>query len=191
MSFIAGAVGSKAVFPDGAQIDHLSENTVGHGVRVRGISDLTTYPVIAGDVGESFEAAVLPGYTGTANTWSTASATLSLKKGRWDVRYYGLLQCDWVTQNGSASVRLYNSTAASEITGARSVAISSLASSSMSHFAHVSNSKVVDLAVDSDLILQIASSTNATAFKAQFVLDVTGGITGNESDGKIVAVRIA
>lgn len=67
MSIIAGAVGSKAVFPDGAQIDHLSENTVGHGVRVRGISDPTTYPVIAGDVGESAVA-------GTSQTTGTGGS---------------------------------------------------------------------------------------------------------------------
>jgi hypothetical protein len=54
MSLVAGDVGSKTILPDGAQVDHLSENTVGHGVRVKGISDPTTYPVLTGDVGEVF-----------------------------------------------------------------------------------------------------------------------------------------
>lgn len=53
MSLIPGNSGDKTVLKDGAMVDHLSENTVGHGVRVKGISDPTAYPVIAGDVGQT------------------------------------------------------------------------------------------------------------------------------------------
>ena len=53
MSLIPMDAGQKAILPDGVQVDHISENTVGHGIRVRGVSDLTTYPVIVGDIGEN------------------------------------------------------------------------------------------------------------------------------------------
>jgi hypothetical protein len=58
MSLIPGADNEKVVCKDGIQVDHLSENTVGHGTRVRGISDPTTYPVIAGDVGETVQTTI-------------------------------------------------------------------------------------------------------------------------------------
>jgi len=45
--------GQKAILPDGVQVDHISENTLNHGNRIRGISDPTTYPIIAGDIGEN------------------------------------------------------------------------------------------------------------------------------------------
>ena len=82
MSLISGDLGSKSIFPDGLQSDHLSENSVGHGVRVRGISDPTTYPVLTGDVGE-----VVGPYTAviaSVNAAYTASGSLvSLPSGRW------------------------------------------------------------------------------------------------------------
>jgi hypothetical protein len=32
MSFIPGADGNKSIFKDGIQVDHISENTVGHTI---------------------------------------------------------------------------------------------------------------------------------------------------------------
>lgn len=80
---IAGASGEKSQFPDGLQSDHLSEQTVGHGVRVKGISDPTTYPVLAGDVGEvissSYVVAIVPAASGLYKTITS----ISLNKGVW------------------------------------------------------------------------------------------------------------
>jgi hypothetical protein len=90
MSLIAGAVGDKTVLTDGAQVDHLSENTTGHGVRVKGVSDPTTYPVLAGDVGEIKGAAIdstnATGYSTSTSTSPGLGAhvdviTLTLDKG--------------------------------------------------------------------------------------------------------------
>jgi hypothetical protein len=52
MSLVAGNIGEKVQCPDGIQVDHISENTVGHGVaiRVRGIQDGAS--IAAGDIGE-------------------------------------------------------------------------------------------------------------------------------------------
>jgi hypothetical protein len=74
---VPGAQGQKSVFPDGIQVDHLSENTVGHGTRVKGVSDPTTYPVIAGDVGEiALGSAALRSGTG-GFTYSVLSTTVA------------------------------------------------------------------------------------------------------------------
>ena len=102
MSFVPGADGEKSVFKDDIQVNHLSENTVGHGVRVRGVSDPTTYPVLAGDVGEVFGTAAAgtggTGYSSTNTTGLTntmaAVISLTLNKGVYFVsgmtRHYGL-----------------------------------------------------------------------------------------------------
>jgi hypothetical protein len=76
MSMTPGDVGSKSVFPDGIQIDHISENTTNHGARVRGISDPTTYPPIAGDMGEINPNSVGTQRSGTNGyTYSVRSST--------------------------------------------------------------------------------------------------------------------
>lgn len=82
MSLVAGDVGSKAILPDGAQIDHISENTVGHGSRVRGISDPTTYPVISGDIGEQIEASNV---AFSVTTGVTNCVSRALPAGVWSV----------------------------------------------------------------------------------------------------------
>jgi hypothetical protein len=82
---VPGATGQKSTFPDGLQVDHLSENTVGHGTRVKGISDPTTYPVIAGDVGETVEA------NGTESAFTTAKDLtnfVTLTPGVWLLNGY-------------------------------------------------------------------------------------------------------
>lgn len=84
---IAGADGEKSQFPNGLQSDHLSEQTVGHGTRVRGISDPTTYPVIAGDVGEYKESAAGSAAALTNITYSDCGAApLVLTPGVWEVQ---------------------------------------------------------------------------------------------------------
>jgi len=83
MSLVPGAAGDKAVFPDGIQVDHISENTVGHGSRVRGISDPTTYPVISGDIGETIEASATVA-TNTAGVSFTVTSLL-LPQGKWSL----------------------------------------------------------------------------------------------------------
>jgi hypothetical protein len=39
MSLVAGNIGEKVQCPDGIQVDHISENTVGHGVALQGKTD--------------------------------------------------------------------------------------------------------------------------------------------------------
>lgn len=83
MGLVPGAQGQKSVFADGIQVDHLSENTVGHGVRVKGISDPTTYPVIAGDVGETLYSSLIPLSTpipGASATFGNV-VSMTLNKG--------------------------------------------------------------------------------------------------------------
>lgn len=82
MSLVAGNIGEKVQCPDGIQVDHLSENTVGHGTRVRGISDPTTYPVIAGDVGETIVSAAFNTPLGQTPTYLTS---ISLNKGVYNI----------------------------------------------------------------------------------------------------------
>ena len=93
MSIIAGAVGSKAVFPDGAQIDHLSENTVGHGVAIQGRTDGTA--VAMGGVGE-----VLYNYVPNLNCGSgvnVAGAFINLPAGIWNVYALAILRKNGAT----------------------------------------------------------------------------------------------
>ena len=87
MSLIPGATGNKSVFPDGLQSDHLSENTVGHGVRVKGISDPTTYPVLPGDVGETIEVTQTNSVTGSTTllTYTTLVTLNNLSTGKWRI----------------------------------------------------------------------------------------------------------
>lgn len=89
MSLVAGADGEKSVFKDGIQLDHISENTVGHGARVRGVSDPATYPVIAGDVGQKL---VFTDRTVTVSgsiTWyANFSPLATLTKGVWLIFAY-------------------------------------------------------------------------------------------------------
>lgn len=84
MSFVPGDVGQKSILTDGAQVDHLSENTVGYGVRVKGITNPATYPVMAGDVGEKITWSVAP-TTITLTPSYTDFASISLKKGIWSI----------------------------------------------------------------------------------------------------------
>lgn len=86
MSFVPGDVGQKSILTDGAQVDHLSENTVGHGVRVKGITNPATYPVIDGDIGE-VRIHTPPAFTG--NGARTQVATLTLTAGTWEMKAVG------------------------------------------------------------------------------------------------------
>jgi hypothetical protein len=83
MSLVAGADGDKSVFKDGLQVDHISENTVGHGARVRGISDPTTYPVLLGDIGDMVSAT----WSSQASNTSTyiSPASIIVPAGVWDI----------------------------------------------------------------------------------------------------------
>jgi len=93
MGFIPGAEGSKTILTDGVQVDHISENTVGHGSRVKGISDPTTYPVLIGDVGEII--AATPVNVLLTNNASSDAASLALTSGSWLV--YGKIYFERVT----------------------------------------------------------------------------------------------
>lgn len=84
MSFVPGADGDKSVFKDGIQVDHVSENTVGHGARVRGISDPTSYPVSTGDVGEELFVVQAANVVTNTSTYTTI-CTLTLTTGVWSV----------------------------------------------------------------------------------------------------------
>lgn len=85
MSLISGDLGSKSVFPDGLQVDHLSENTVGHGVSVPGrTSGVATE---TGYVGEKISATLagISQASPVASTWYDDSGTLSLSAGIWSI----------------------------------------------------------------------------------------------------------
>lgn len=83
MGFVPGADGDKSVFKDGIQVDHVSENTVGHGARVRGISDPTTYPVISGDIGEKFESAWAGTLAAATSSYVDLGNQQTFGAGRW------------------------------------------------------------------------------------------------------------
>ena len=101
MSLVAGADGDKSVFKDGIQVDHISENTVGHGSRVKGISDPTTYPVAAGEIGELVEdtSAVAVSLTTGVNG---VIASISLSPGIWQVYGGGYFAPTGLTSSGNA-----------------------------------------------------------------------------------------
>ena len=83
MSMIPGNAFEKSVFVDGLQVDHLSENTLGHGNRLQGITNPTTYPVLAGDVGERL---VGTGATVAVNTSTYVTvASVTVTAGVWDM----------------------------------------------------------------------------------------------------------
>jgi hypothetical protein len=108
MSLVAGDVGSKTILPDGAQVDHLSENTVGHGARVKGVSDPTTYPVLAGDVGETFSSAVQGVGFGASVTWYNA-VSLTLAPGKWSLSGNGYLNLAGATMtNEQIAISAYS-----------------------------------------------------------------------------------
>ena len=71
MSLIPGAANEKSVFPDDIQVNHLNENTTGHGVRVKGISDPTTNPVVTGDIGEALTVVTATVTGGSLAQWAT------------------------------------------------------------------------------------------------------------------------
>lgn len=86
MGFIPGDSGQKSIFGDGIQIDHISENTAGHGTRVRGISSPTPYPIITGDVGEEIKNATP--YSAKVTLTSdafTQITSIPLTAGIWEV----------------------------------------------------------------------------------------------------------
>jgi hypothetical protein len=93
MSFIPGADGDKSVFKDGIQVDHLSENTVGHGVRVRGISNGDT--PAAGDVGESGRIAMSASPVSSGSAYVDSPATFTLQPGVYAI--YSNVACQVVT----------------------------------------------------------------------------------------------
>jgi hypothetical protein len=82
MSLVPGAQGQKSVFPDDIQVNHISENTVGHGSRVKGVTDPTTYPVLTGDVGETVSVTGTGSYTPTTGVWKSV-ASITLQPGKW------------------------------------------------------------------------------------------------------------
>lgn len=84
MSMTAGDIGSKSVFPDGIQVDHISENTVGHGARPKPITDPTTYPVGTGEIGEKLTAS-LSNTTISSSGVDTVVGSLALTAGIWMV----------------------------------------------------------------------------------------------------------
>jgi hypothetical protein len=81
MSLVAGDVGSKTILPDGAQVDHLSENTVGHGARPQAITNPTVFPIQTGDIGQQLEASNIVWQATSAGT--TNCASLPLPAGVW------------------------------------------------------------------------------------------------------------
>jgi hypothetical protein len=83
MSLYPMPAGTPAVLHDGAKVDHLSENTTNHGVRVKGVADPASYPVLTGDVGEVIRAD--SGNMGivTNTSGNTTICTLTLTAGVW------------------------------------------------------------------------------------------------------------
>ena len=81
MSFIPGADGYKSVFKDDIQVDHVAENTSGHGARHQAITNPTAWPINTGDVGQVISA-VAHGININTSTQSLI-ATIELTAGVW------------------------------------------------------------------------------------------------------------
>lgn len=84
MSMIPGNTLEKAIFNDGLQSDHLSENTVGHGVSIQGRT--SGVAIESGYVGEKASIAV-PSFAGST-TRATIQTVCSLtipSAGYWDI----------------------------------------------------------------------------------------------------------
>lgn len=113
---VAGADGEKSQFPNGLQVDHLSEQTVGHGVSVPGRTNGVA--VEAGYVGETF-------FVGTSEltaAYGTADATKilasqSLPAGTWSISAFAV--CQNVTRPsagyGMPYVEIYDSSTSTSL----------------------------------------------------------------------------
>lgn len=84
MSMIPGNTLEKAIFNDGLQSDHLSENTVGHGVSIQGRT--SGVAIDSGYVGEVISGSTIAGTTVLTTSYATIS-TIALTKGVW-LTYY-------------------------------------------------------------------------------------------------------
>jgi len=84
MSFIPGDVGQKTILTDGAQIDHLSENTVGHGIAIQGKTDGVALSIDA--VGYTKVVTQVAGVImlGGANVY-TSVLSIVIPKGVWSI----------------------------------------------------------------------------------------------------------
>jgi hypothetical protein len=162
------------------------KKTLDGGALIKG--DTSGAAIAAGYVGEFKESASITGYTGAANTWVNASNSLTLEAGIWKIDYHAMMETAYISQSGVCSVRIYNSTDAVEISNSRSA---SIINGTISTYQHVANCVVVNLTSTKVFYLQIACSVVSTLAKAQLVRSLTGGITGDQDTGKILAIRVA
>jgi hypothetical protein len=103
MSMTPGAVGSKSLFPDGMQVDHVSENTGGHGVSLAGRTSGVSLD--DGYVGQLITVAV---NTSMATLTDTNLASYAVPAGVWMIWFGGR-----VTGSGKTLTALAVNTATS------------------------------------------------------------------------------
>lgn len=199
MSLTAGDIGSKTILPDGVQVDHISENTVGHGSRVKGISDPTTYPVLAGDVGEE-----VIGYCTSTTTTTLADteidvigATITLTPGVWDLSYsvtMGLYRPSG-TATIDARLRVTDSSNVYEAGTASLARVVNSTSMLIDNYVQMGINKTIRVTGSSKVLKLRVTCSLATASGQATVIahdsNVVGGITGNDSTSYIRAIRIA
>ena len=195
MSLISGAIGEKVQMPDGAQVDHLSENTVGHGMRVRGVSTPVATPVADGDVGEVQATTYVGGISGSTTLGTyTSMVTLSLTAGRW--RIVGALpvvnvsgtsgDTGGTSQGVIVGLRIQNTTDATTVVNAW---LPGMAKSTVNAGYLVTSGtveSVIDIIASKTFSLDFAASANSGS-------PAITGLAGNSSGTTVVlrAVRIA
>jgi hypothetical protein len=197
MSFVPGDIGSKAIASDGLQVDHISENTVGHGSRVRGVSDPTSYPILTGDVGEEIIAYA------SGNTTTTAADTeidvtgvsITVTAGVWDLSYSASTFIERLsgTVNVAGRVRITDSsnTVEANTEGGCVLVFNGVTGDTYAQI-EINKVKRITLTTSKTYKLRVTCSLASASGNMQvFTGNATGSITGNEGTTYIRAVRVS
>jgi hypothetical protein len=197
MSLISGDIGSKTVLPDGVQVDHISENTVGHGSRIRGISDPTTYPSLTGDIGEEIIAYASGNTTTTAadTEIDVTGASITVTAGVWDLSYSasGFIERLSGTVNVAGRVRITDSSnnAEANTEGGGALVFNGVTGDTYTQV-EINKVKRITLTTSKTYKLRMTCNLASASGNMQvFSGNATGTITGNEGTTYIRAVRVS
>jgi hypothetical protein len=180
MSLVPGDSGQKTTLTDDVQVNHISENTLNHGVRVRGISDLTTYPIIAGDIGEKIDGVISGDVTISVSGTIYSMGYVTLTPGIWMI--YGVLSCAFSSISNFNYFQYGISTSNSTLTGSLVTAVSAVAS--------VSGSNTYTMPT-APFYKSVSTTTSMYLNgRVNFTTSITGG-RFSAVDSSLFAIRIA
>lgn len=150
MAFIPGADGNKSVFGDGIQVDHISENSSGHGVSIAGRSNGVT--VESGLVGQVVAGSTI---TSTTVTSEVTVSTITLPAGVWQMFFYATLYYNSgtsVSDRGVTWAAIKDATGTTIIGNTRRIVLSKTVAAGV----FASN----NVTVGASCVVNVSSSTN-------------------------------